>query len=112
VAESNNKDLIFEEKLTGAKLDTSKEDKKIDVFRATKEKFKQTRRHDAMESNLFKQIDLEQNKSGLPEAADDIDSILRYLEDKNKKKDNKDPKLPLISTKEKFYKPPEKKELR
>lgn len=43
------------------------------------------------------------------DGGDDIDSILKYLEDKNKKKD---PKLPLISTKEKFYKPPEKKELR
>jgi hypothetical protein len=63
-----------------------------------------------MESNLFKQIDVvEQNKSAMGDGGDDIDSILKYLEDKNKKKD---PKLPLISTKEKFYKPPEKKELR
>jgi len=36
VSESANKELIFEEKPTGAKLDTQKEDKKIDVFRATK----------------------------------------------------------------------------
>lgn len=43
---------------------------------------------------------------------DDIDSILQYLEDKNKKKDKEKGKLPLISTKDKFYKPPEKKELR
>lgn len=62
-----------------------------------------------MESNLFRQIDeIEKNKSGVGEG-DDIESILKYLEDKNKKKDNK---LPLISTKQKFYKPPEKKELR
>lgn len=46
---------------------------------------------------------VEQNKSALGEGGDDIDSILRYLQDKNKKKD---PKLPLISTKDKFYKPP------
>jgi hypothetical protein len=60
-----------------------------------------------MESNLFKQLDvLESNKSG---EGDDIDSILKELEDKNKKKNAR---LPLISTKEKFYKPPEKKELR
>jgi hypothetical protein len=38
------------------------------------------------------------------ESGDDIDSILKYLEDKNKK-----PKLPFINTKDKFYKPPEKK---
>lgn len=42
------KEVIFEEKPTGAKLDTSKEDKKIDIFRATKEKFKQTRRQEAL----------------------------------------------------------------
>ena len=63
-----------------------------------------------MDSNLFKQIDvLQNNKSGVNQSGDDIDSILKYLEDKNKKKD---PKFPQISTKEKFYKPPEKKELR
>ena len=55
-----------------------------------------------MESNLFRQIDeIEKNKSGVGEG-DDIESILKYLEDKNKKKDNS--KLPLISTKQKFYK--------
>ena len=109
VAETGGKELVLEEKPGGAKLDTQKEDKKIDIFRATKDKFKQTRRQDAMDSNLFKQIDvLEQNRSGVGEG-DDIDTILRYLEDKGKKKDQK---LPLISTKEKFYKPPEKKELR
>lgn len=36
VGETNNKDLILEEKPGGVKLDTLKEDKKIDVFRATK----------------------------------------------------------------------------
>lgn len=54
---------------------------------------------EANESNLFKQIDhYEQNRSGIggEGGGDDIDSILKYLEDKNKKKD---PKLPLISTK-------------
>lgn len=70
-----SKDVIFEEKPAGVKLDTLKEDKKIDVFRATKEKFKQTRRHDALESNLFKQLD-NFDKSG---DADDIDSILKEL---------------------------------
>ena len=34
------------------------------MFRATKEKFKQTRRHDAIESNLFKQIDQVEKSSG------------------------------------------------
>jgi len=36
------------------------------VFRVTKEKFKQARKHDAMDSNLFKQIDaaVEPNQSG------------------------------------------------
>ena len=45
--------MIFEENPKGPKLDTSKEDKKIDVFRATKEKFKATRKHDALDSNPF-----------------------------------------------------------
>ena len=41
---------------------------------------------------------------------DDIDSILEYLEDKNKKKDKS--KLPLLNnTRDKFYKPAEKKEI-
>jgi hypothetical protein len=74
------------------------------VFRATKEKFKQTRKHDAMESNLFRQIDVVDyahlNKSG--EGPDDIDSILKELEDKNNKKQST--RLPMISTKDKFYK--------
>lgn len=74
------------------------------MFRATKEKFKQTRKHDAMESNLFKQIDVVDNghfnKSG--EGPDDIDSILKELEDKNNKKQSS--RLPMISTKDKFYK--------
>ena len=65
-----------------------------------------------MDSNLFKQIDvIENNKSGaqMEGGGDDIDSILQYLEDKNKKKDKG--KLPLINnTRDKFYKPPEKKE--
>lgn len=66
VADNGNKELILEEKPGGAKLDTQKEDKKIDIFRATKDKFKQTRKQDAMDSNLFKQIDvLEQNRSGV-----------------------------------------------
>jgi hypothetical protein len=63
----------------GVKLDTQKEDKNIDIFRATKEKFKQTRRHDAMESNLFKQIDVVENNRSGAEGGDDIDSILQYL---------------------------------
>ena len=54
-----------------------------------------------VDSNVFNP--LEANKSGA-EAGDDIDSILQYLEDKNKKKEKG--KLPLISTKDKFYKPP------
>lgn len=49
------------------------------MFRATKEKFKQTRKQEAMESNLFKQIDVADSghfhKSG--EGPDDIDSILK-----------------------------------
>jgi hypothetical protein len=47
VSENMGKEVFFEEQPKGPKLDTSKEDKKIDVFRATKEKFKQTRKHDA-----------------------------------------------------------------
>lgn len=49
------------------------------MFRATKEKFKQTRRHDAMvDSNVFNPLDA--NKSGGVEGGgDDIDSILQYL---------------------------------
>ena len=43
---------------------------------------------------------------------DDIDSILQYLEDKNKKKDKDKGKFPVINnTKDKFYKPPQKKQL-
>lgn len=48
---------------------------------------------------------MQNNRSAVGDG-DDIDSILKYLQEKNKKKD---PKLPLISTKQKFYKPPEKK---
>jgi hypothetical protein len=40
---------------------------------------------------------VENNRSGVNESGDDIDSILQYLEDKNKKKEKG--KLPLISTK-------------
>ena len=76
---------MLEEKPHGTKLDTNKEDKHIDQFRATKQKFKQTRKEDAMDSNLFKQIDVVENKSrggmgmGMEGAGDDIDSILQYL---------------------------------
>jgi hypothetical protein len=48
------------------------------VFRATKEKFKQTRKQDAMGSNLFKQIDVVDNGHfNKSEGPDDIDSILK-----------------------------------
>lgn len=66
-----------------------------------------------MDSNVFKQLDVvENNKSNAVQNAmgDDIDSILEYLEDKNKKKDKS--KLPLLNnTRDKFYKPAEKKEI-
>ena len=42
---------------------------------------------------------------------DDLDSLIKELEEKGKKKGKKDEKLPYIQTKEKFHKP-EKKELR
>ena len=58
VSENVGKELVLEEKPHGTKLDTNKEDKHIDQFRATKQKFKQTRKEDAMDSNLFKQIDV------------------------------------------------------
>ena len=53
----------------------------MNIFRATKQKFKQTRKHDAMDSNVFKQPDVvENNRSGAMEGVnDDIDSILQYL---------------------------------
>lgn len=41
----------------GVKLDTKKEDDKIDQFRATKDKFRKTRINDANKSNLFRQVD-------------------------------------------------------
>ncbi len=65
---------------------------------------------DANKSNLFHQMEeVEKNKSGAGEG-EDIDSILNYLENKNKKKDV--PKLPVINnTREKFYKAQEKKEV-
>jgi len=50
---------------------------------------------------------IENNKSGahMEGGGDDIDSILQYLEDKNKKKDKT--KFPIINnTRDKFYKPP------
>lgn len=52
----------------------------MDVFRATKEKFKATRRHDALDSNPFK---LAENKSGGGQQnasgneMDDLDFLIR-----------------------------------
>lgn len=54
--EPPSKEVIFEEKPSGAKLDTSKEDKNLDLFRQTKEKFKKTRKMDALEGNPFKMV--------------------------------------------------------
>ena len=104
------KEVVFEEKPTGAKLDTSKEDKKIDIFRATKQKFKQTRRQEALEYNLIDQHKPDQKHHDFEE---DLDSLINELEEKGKKKKEKKDKdkLPFISTKEKFHKN-EKKELR
>lgn len=113
VNEGPNKETVFTEKPAGVKLDTKKQDDKIDEFRATKDKFRKTRFNDANKSNLFRQMDeIDKNKSGGGGVGgiegEDIDSILSYLENKNKKKDV--PKLPVITnTKDKFYKPTDKK---
>lgn len=116
--EQTKQEVIFEQNSKGYKLDTAKEDKNIDVFRATKEKFKATRRHDAIDANPFK---LAENKSGGRNQQndnangndmDDLDSLIKELEEKGKKKGNKkQEKLPYIQTKDKFHKP-EKKQLR
>ena len=74
--------MIFEDKPSGAKLDTSKEDKKIDIFRATKEKFKQTRRQEAMEYNL---IDQHKSDHKHHDFEEDLDSLINELEEKGKK---------------------------
>ena len=50
---SQPKDIVFEEKPTGVKLNTTNQDKKMDEFRKTKNKFKETRKHDALENNPF-----------------------------------------------------------
>ena len=88
---NSTSEVVFEEKPEGKKLDTSKEDKKLDVFRATKEKFKQARKQEALEFNL---IDQHRNE---PKPEEDLDSLIQELEDKGKKK-NKE-KLPFITTK-------------
>ena len=87
---------MFEENPSGLKLDTRKEDKNMDVFRATKEKFKQTRKHDALDSNPFKVLD---NNSKTKNDFEDIDSLIKELEEKGTKK--KEKKLPIIQVKEK-----------
>lgn len=42
---------------------------------------------------------------------DDLDNLIKELEEKGKNKKDKNEKLPMIQTKDKFHKP-EKKELR
>ena len=51
---SQQKDIVFEEKPAGTKLNTTNQDKKMDEFRKTKKMFKESRRHDALENNPFK----------------------------------------------------------
>ena len=48
---------VFTEKPAGVKLDTKRQDERIDEFRATKDKFRKTRFNDANKSNLFRQMD-------------------------------------------------------
>lgn len=62
-----------------------------------------------MESNLFKQIDVAEHYNRPKQDVDDIDNILKELQDKNKKKQNK---FPMISTKQKFFKGQKKEHLR
>lgn len=69
------KEVVFEEKPTGNKLDTSKEDKNMDLFRQTKEKFRQTRRMDAMENNIFRVS--HQNNNHNNNDMNDLDDLIK-----------------------------------
>lgn len=72
-----------------------------------------TRKHDALDSNPFKNFDKKEHEDHKPFAnnnnnnnnkggdLDDLDDLIMELEAKNKKKD----KLPMILTKDKFHKP-------
>lgn len=80
-----SEEVLFKENPLGKKLDTSKEDKKIDEFRATKEKFRMTRKHDARESNPFKVIE-NNSKVNKHSEMEDLDSLIKELEEKGKKK--------------------------
>ena len=70
---SQQKEIVFEEKPTGVKLNTTNQDKKMDEFRKTKNKFKETRKHDALENNPF---NVAQKKPEKGSDLADLDSLI------------------------------------
>lgn len=60
-----------------------KEDNKLDEFRETKRKFKETRKHDAMESSAFwnkKEHEKENKVLNNNNDLEDLDSLIKELE--------------------------------
>lgn len=70
-------------------LDSSKHEKDLQEFRMTKAKFRQTRRHNALESDPFKLLEKHHHPQPSPhhlskkeDPTEDIDDIIKELEDK------------------------------
>lgn len=87
-------------------LDTAKQEKKMEEFRMTKQLFRQTRRQDALQSDPLKL--LEKHHHQKEETVDDLDLLIKELEEKKFKdrashREVKAIKLPSKHTREKFY---------
>ena len=83
------KNIVFAQKQQGQILQMKGQQQKIDAFRQTKQKFRQTRRHDAFVSDPLKQLEKSQHKH----EDQDIDTIIRDLEEKRKRKSPKQVKI-------------------
>lgn len=100
----NKKEVVFEEKKEGT-LDITHQQKNIQEFRNTKQKFRQTRRQEAFLADPLKHFEKLKPKV-TEDPTDDIDDIIKELEEKKKKKTAREPKvlkLPSKKTREKFY---------
>lgn len=103
------KEIVFEAAQEGKVLDSSKHEKDLQEFRMTKAKFRQTRRHNAIESDPFKLLEKhhqhhpKKEETKKEDPAEDIDDIIKELEEKrSREKSSKELGLkPKI--REKFY---------
>ena len=78
--------------------------KNIDEFRMTKQKFRETRKHDAFRSDPLKHLE----KSQVRPEDEDIDAIIRELEEKRTKSHKKSVEVKPFrnlgkNSREKFY---------